>query len=268
MGDKASKEKKTEKTEEKTIIVPGGFTSDFRMKDRKIKGTADFVYNHSFTVTCWIKPNFSSGAHVHNDHTVAGQMGHGLHLILRNRQPYMGFFGNDLRCGRTLKDGEWVHIAYVYNISSHQQEVFINGESVGKRDARALRVHGDIVVGFWNKERANTHFNGFIGTLTISNYPFSKDEIEHCMAKYVAETDGRIEKTISDALAKETREEMERRDREARKLFGKAHHTMHIPNIQKQSSEEVVDHWTENRVKDTICPEYVVVFSRTSSTHS
>jgi len=229
------------------------------MKDRKIKGTDGFVRNHSFTVTCWIKPNFASGAA--NDHTIAGQIGNGLHLTLRNRQPYMGFFGNDLRCRRPLNDGQWTHIAYVYNVSSRIQEVFINGESAGKRGARPLGNRGDVVIGYWHAEHHNSHFNGLIGTVTISNYPYSKDEVANCMAKYIEETDGRFEKTIQDALAKEAREEKERLEREAHKLFGKDHHTMHIPNIQKQSSEEVVDHWTENRVKDTICPEYMNAYN-------
>jgi hypothetical protein len=42
----------------------------------------------------------------------------------------------------------------------------------------------------------------------------------------------------------------------------KNHQSMHIPRIAKQSSEEVIDRWTDHRSTNTICPEYVHAYNK------
>ena len=52
----------------------------------KLPGARVLVVGKSFTVHCWVYPEYDHGG----DHTIVGQMGQGLHLMLRQKHPYMG----------------------------------------------------------------------------------------------------------------------------------------------------------------------------------
>ena len=53
--------------------------------------------------------------------------GGGLHLVLRDGYPYMGFFSNDLGSGSLLSINTWYHIAWRYNTATGEMALFKDG---------------------------------------------------------------------------------------------------------------------------------------------
>lgn len=104
------------------IILPGA--ESFKMRD------------HDFTVAAWIKireylPN-------KRDYCIIGTKNNsyqqGIHLLVRDKKPYFGFYNNDL-WGKTILDaGKWYHLVWRYNKLSGEQAIFLNG----KLDSRSL----------------------------------------------------------------------------------------------------------------------------------
>ena len=82
----------------------------------------------SFTAEAWIRLAAGAGK---DDLPVFGTdetaQNAGLHLILRDRRPYFGFYGNDT-AGRTVVPPEtWTHLAFRYDAAAGEQAIFVNG---------------------------------------------------------------------------------------------------------------------------------------------
>jgi two-component SAPR family response regulator len=108
--------------EKSYIVLPGA--EAFKMRE------------HDFTVAAWIKikeylPNKA-------DYCVIGTKNNsyqqGIHLLLRNRKPYFGFYNNDLRGKTAIEAGKWYHLVWRYNKFSGEQAIFVNG----KLDSRSV----------------------------------------------------------------------------------------------------------------------------------
>jgi len=104
------------------IVLPGA--EEFKIRD------------HDFSVAAWIKikeflPNKS-------DYCILGTKNNsyqqGIHLLIRNRKPYFGFYNNDLQGKTILEAGQWYHLVWRYNKLSGEQAIFLNG----KLDSRSL----------------------------------------------------------------------------------------------------------------------------------
>lgn len=104
------------------IILPGA--EEFKLRD------------HDFSVAAWIKikeylPN-------KNDYCIIGTKNNsyqqGIHLLVRNKKPYFGFYNNDLQGKTILEAGKWYHLVWRYNKLSGEQAIFLNG----KLDSRSL----------------------------------------------------------------------------------------------------------------------------------
>jgi len=108
----------------------------------------------------WVKPKLSRKG----DHTILGQAGHGLHLVLRHGYPYMGFFNNDLRSSFPVNENVWVHIAFIYDHRTCRQYIYVNGARTCKRKAKKLSCRNDLTVGYWNHVKCDNHFDGVVGT--------------------------------------------------------------------------------------------------------
>jgi hypothetical protein len=50
-----------------------------------------------------------------------------LHLALRIRQPYFGFYGNDCMGKTVLNSSTWYHLAFAYSSELQQQLIYLNG---------------------------------------------------------------------------------------------------------------------------------------------
>ena len=108
--------------EKSYILLPGA--ESFKLRE------------HDFTVAAWIKikeylPNKT-------DYCVIGTKNNsyqqGIHLLVRGRKPYFGFYNNDLRGKTTLDAGKWYHLVWRYNKFSGEQAIFLNG----KLDSRSV----------------------------------------------------------------------------------------------------------------------------------
>lgn len=104
------------------IVLPGA--EEFKMRD------------HDFSVAAWVKikeylPN-------KRDYCIIGTKNNsyqqGIHLLIRDRKPYFGFYNNDLQGKTILEAGRWYHLVWRYNKLSGEQAIFLNG----KLDSRSL----------------------------------------------------------------------------------------------------------------------------------
>lgn len=104
------------------IVLPGA--ESFKVRD------------HDFTVAAWVKikeylPN-------KQDYCIIGTKNNsyqqGIHLLIRDKKPYFGFYNNDLQGKTILEAGMWYHLIWRYNKLSGEQAIFLNG----KLDSRSL----------------------------------------------------------------------------------------------------------------------------------
>jgi len=104
------------------IVLPGA--EEFKIRD------------HDFSVAAWIKikeylPNKP-------DYCIIGTKNNsyqqGIHLLIRNRKPYFGFYNNDLQGKTVLETGVWYHLVWRYNKLNGEQAIYLNG----KLDSRSL----------------------------------------------------------------------------------------------------------------------------------
>jgi len=94
------------------------------------------IRDHDFTVAAWVK--IKEYLPDKEDYCIIGTKTNtyqqGIHLLIRNRKPYFGFYSNDLE-GNTRIDAEkWYHLVWRYNKETGEQAIFVNG----KPDSRSL----------------------------------------------------------------------------------------------------------------------------------
>jgi hypothetical protein len=119
--------------------------------------------NVSFSVEAWIQP---TGYPNPSDHSLLGicestSTDYCLHLVIRNKQLYFGFYGDDLPGVTTLLLNQWVHVAFVFDVTTKEQTIYINGFSDASHTANnALLVKGrNVTIG--TNEMINTPNNFF-----------------------------------------------------------------------------------------------------------
>ncbi len=109
--------------------------------------------NRSFTVEVWVNwldiYNFTFNGifgQCSCDTTCTNKC---LHLMIRDKMAYMGFYGNDLKGHTIIKNSTWTHLAFVYDYElPGQQIVYVNGLLDGRRVSVAYKgVKGDITIG-------------------------------------------------------------------------------------------------------------------------
>lgn len=102
--------------EKSCIVLPGA--ESYKIRD------------HDFSVAAWIKikeylPN-------KQDYCIIGTKTNsyqqGIHLLIRNRKPYFGFYNNDLQGKTVLEAGKWYHLVWRYNKLSGEQAIYLNGK--------------------------------------------------------------------------------------------------------------------------------------------
>lgn len=135
--------------------------------------------DHGFTVATWLKirefDSLGSDVVVLGSKSFAYQRG--LHLMIRQKKPYMGFFNNDLSGNTEIKDNQWFHLVWRFNQLSGEQAIFVNG----RLDANAFNRHSYKgldslfvgIVGFSDR----VGFKGEISDLTIWSRPLGEEEI-------------------------------------------------------------------------------------------
>lgn len=152
-------------TQNSYIILPGA--EEFKIRD------------HDFSVAAWVKIN----EYLPNkaDYCILGTKSNsyqqGIHLLIRNRKPYFGFFNNDLQGNTVLEAGQWYHLLWRYNKLSGEQAIFLNG----KLDSRSLghpayKGRDNLYIGVagfnWS-----SNMNGSIDNLSIWSRALGEEEI-------------------------------------------------------------------------------------------
>ncbi|MCB9154520.1 MAG: LamG domain-containing protein, partial [Caldilineae bacterium] len=134
----------------------------------------------SFTAMAWVKLDSLSG-----DQSILGTdtllAREGLHLVVRNGVPYMGFYGsgNDTAGSTTLETGTWYHLAFRYDKDTQEQAIFINGVQDVAATGRASFLGTDTVhVG---KSRGGHYFDGLIDHVVIQRTALSAADIRAVM---------------------------------------------------------------------------------------
>lgn len=182
-------------------VLPKGEVPGFQGRSLSFNGSSDFVElataealglsNRSFTVEAWI----NLAADAPRDCPVLGSAApraalRALHLTIRDRRPYLGFFGesNDLSSPTALEPERWYHVAWRYDSVARTQSILVDGKLVATAANRnALLGGGALFIGQWNGDR---HFKGQIGELRIWNEARSEVEIAAGMRRVLNDPTG------------------------------------------------------------------------------
>eukprot|EP00912_Choanoflagellata_sp_UC4_P000880 UC4_evm4s543 len=145
------------------------------------------VASGSFTASAWVWHSGGTG-----DETIFGTWGtgtgKGLHLILRNKRVYIGFYGMDHGTAYVVPDQTWTYVTFQYNDDPEKttgnQCGSINGmkfDCGGKRGAFSDTTD-DVILGNWYAEKDNGRaFKGRIAYPEITKEILTEEQIEERM---------------------------------------------------------------------------------------
>ena len=135
--------------------------------------------DHDFTVGVWLKiPKYLPEK---EDYCILGAKNstyqQALHLLIRNRKPYMGFFNNDLVGNTEIEPGKWYNVVWRYNKRNGEQAIFVNGKLDAISFGRPAYLGSDsLYVGFVNFSQSS-NFVGVLDNLCIWSRVLSDKEI-------------------------------------------------------------------------------------------
>ena len=135
--------------------------------------------DHDFTVGVWLKiPKYLPEK---EDYCILGAKNstyqQALHLLIRNRKPYMGFFNNDLVGNTEIEPGKWYNVVWRYNKRNGGQGIFVNGKLDAISFDRPAYLGSDsLYVGFVNFSQSS-NFVGVLDNLCIWSRVLSDKEI-------------------------------------------------------------------------------------------
>jgi len=146
-----------------------GSTRYIRLPDAATLGLRD----SSFTVMAWVKFNNVGG-----DLPVLGSVdvgvNQGLHLMIRNQKPYMGFYGNDMAGNATLTPYTWYHLTWRYDKGKGEQAIFVDGVlDAAQTGHNPFQGSGNLYVG----RAFDTFFNGMLDEVEIYPRALTAEEI-------------------------------------------------------------------------------------------
>ena len=104
------------------------------------------IVDSSYTVECWVRVSTWNTDQQHDNTILAtSTLGHfrALHLVLRDRQPYQGHYGPDVRASVVSEKDTWQHYAFVYDVEKREQTVYVDGCEVATASDRAP-LQGDV----------------------------------------------------------------------------------------------------------------------------
>jgi hypothetical protein len=142
--------------------------------------------NRSFTVEVWVNwldiYNYTFNGifgQCSCDETCINQC---LHLMIRDKLPYLGFYENDLKGHTIIPNNTWTHLTFIYNYNVlGQQEVYVNGLFDGRQVTKAYEgVKGDTHIGITDISagvKTGGYFTGLIDQLSITFRAKTANEI-------------------------------------------------------------------------------------------
>ncbi len=131
--------------------------------------------NHDFTVEAWVYITVGTNTDLPILGGTTGQNNQGLHLMIRNKKPYMGFYTNDLADPTVLTEYTWYHLAFRYTAATKEQAIFVNGNLTSRRTASAHYQGTDQVrIG----SAFSSYFQGKLDEVRIWNTARTAEEIK------------------------------------------------------------------------------------------
>ncbi|MBQ3350457.1 MAG: LamG domain-containing protein [Thermoguttaceae bacterium] len=134
--------------------------------------------NGSFTASAWVKLEGDSLA---GDKSIFGNNatgnGLGLHLIVRDAHPHMGFYGNDLQASNvTLTTGEWYYLTWQYDADNQTQKIYLGGEEIASRTGAAAFAGTNVLdIG---TSMGGGYLNGNVKGISITDGVLTADQIK------------------------------------------------------------------------------------------
>jgi len=148
----------------------------------------------SFTIEVWVKVNLFRSNAFNGDTSILGTKLHGpvngrnhtLHLTFRNRNPYFGFFNNDVRGATVVKEGRWYHLAFVFNKEMGKdtgvQEIYLDGKlEIQDKNRPSFKGKEIIVLGRWGQ--LNNFLNGQIFGLKVWDFAMTEAQVNQSKEK-------------------------------------------------------------------------------------
>ena len=136
------------------------------------------IRDHDFTMSAWVKiPEYLPEK---EDYCVIGARNnayqHGLHLVIRDQKPFMGFFNNDLQGNTTIEAGRWYNIIWRFNKSNGEQAIYVDGKLDAVSTGRPPYMGSDsLYVGY--NQSVQSNFVGMLDNVCIWSRVLSEKEI-------------------------------------------------------------------------------------------
>lgn len=134
--------------------------------------------DHDFTVQVWFKiPKYEEGK---QDYCIIGSKTsayqQALHLLVRDKKPYMGFYNNDIEGRTTIEPNRWYNLTWRFNKQNGEQAIFVNGKLDAVATGRPGYMGSDsLYVGYTSINQS--YYAGMIDNLAIWSRVLSEKEI-------------------------------------------------------------------------------------------
>jgi hypothetical protein len=170
--------------------TPGNENGGYRFNGLKGASAANYIHTGftpaqlgiydaegyaSFTLVCWVQ-----GGNTNGDEMVFGQPNNPdhLHCGLRNGEPHLGLYGDDLHFATALPTGSWNHIVFQLT-DSNVQHLFLNGVLINSRQSSGsgLKLNDILIIGTTHGSIANT-VNGAVDDVAVFSDVLSLEQIQ------------------------------------------------------------------------------------------
>ncbi|MBR4381664.1 MAG: hypothetical protein IKP48_10475 [Bacteroidaceae bacterium] len=134
--------------------------------------------DHDFTVQVWLKiPKYEEGK---QDYCIIGSKTsayqQALHLLVRNKKPYMGFYNNDIEGRTTIEPNKWYNLTWRFNKQNGEQAIFVNGKLDAIATGRPGYMGSDsLYVGYTSINQS--YYTGMMDNLAVWSRVLSEKEI-------------------------------------------------------------------------------------------
>ncbi|CAF0732709.1 unnamed protein product [Didymodactylos carnosus] len=94
-----------------------------------------------------------------------------LHLVIRNKYLFMGFYHDDCAGSTVLSTGQWYHAAFVYDYTNLKHLVYLNGNldgSTGPSTGPYIGQSGAVTIGFTGDGGGVFYYQGYIDQLSVT----------------------------------------------------------------------------------------------------
>ncbi len=154
--------------------------------------------NRPFSLSAWIKIDCLSQPHQECPLFSGGQYetSKGMHIGIRMKKSFMGYYGNDLYGSGKLPLNEWVFVAYVQQAVFHEaqtgpdsgiaedslikahwsakKQIYVNGKLDSTHDCDPYLSSIDYIGSFWGDSK----FNGLLDDVRIYGKALTADEVK------------------------------------------------------------------------------------------